>query len=281
MNITFKTDAKINLSLDITGRRADGYHLVNTVMQSVLLQDKITVEKSDTITVSTNVAGINNEDNIAYKAAVFFFQKAGISGGANIVIEKNIPMSAGLGGGSGNAAGVLIALNKIYGNILSYAELIETGKKIGADVPYFFYGGTAYATGIGDEIEKIEEMPECYIVIAKNGEKKSTKEMYDIIDNAENSVHPDTKNIINAVKHGDYNKLCGLVGNSFSSVWDFSKLSDIMYKCGADAVSLSGSGPSVFALFSNKGSALNCLGEFNKMNIEAYFTKPTKKSVHF
>ncbi|MBQ1183634.1 MAG: 4-(cytidine 5'-diphospho)-2-C-methyl-D-erythritol kinase, partial [Clostridia bacterium] len=164
-----KAFAKVNLSLDVTGKRADGYHTLCSVFQSVSLCDIVEIEKSDSISVKCSDTSLNGEDNLCNTAAVKFFQAAGILGGADIFIEKHIPLAAGLGGGSADAGAVLKGLNELYGNPLSEKKLLEIALSLGADVPFCMVGGTKLCEGIGEIMTELSPLPECYIVIAKKG----------------------------------------------------------------------------------------------------------------
>ena len=282
MKLNVTACAKINLTLDIVGVRNDGYHLLNMIMQSVSLADKITIENvtNGKIIVSSSLSTLGGEDDIAYKAANLFFKATNIDAGVNIHIEKHIPCAAGLGGGSADAAAVLLALNKIFDYPLTTKQLEEISLKLGADVPYFLYGGTISVTGIGDEFRKLDDMPQCYIVIAKNAKKPSTAEMYRQIDNGE-YTHPDNLSAERAIKNNDYALLCETVDNVFSRLWNCKDVVTIMNESGADAVSLSGSGPSYFALFSDKANAEKCVNTFTEKGIEAYLCQPTPKAIYF
>ncbi len=274
-------NAKINLTLDIVGVREDGYHILDMIMQSVTLADKVTVELNDSglITVESSNGTINGENNIAFNAAEFFLREADIDSGVNIYIEKNIPMSAGLGGGSADAAAVLLGLNKLLGEPLELPTLERLALRLGADVPYFLYGGTVRVGGIGEQMSALPPLPDCYIIIAKNADKGSTKEMYRLIDSAEEKIHCDNEKVISAIKDANLSAICDNLSNSFSAVWDYSDLTEIIKEFGALAVSLSGSGPSVFGIFDNEQSANNCLNALKIENIEAYLTLPYEKAI--
>ncbi len=281
MELTAKTNAKINLTLDILGTLDNGYHKVDMIMQSVSLFDKVKVKKinSGTKVISSDET-LGGEDDITYKAAQLFFEISGISGGAQIEIQKNIPLAAGLGGGSSNAAAVLLLLNKLYNEPLSQNKISELALKLGADVPFFLKGGTMRAEGIGEKLSKLPDMPECFIVIAKVGQKKSTKYMYSVIDNADVSAYrPDTSAAITALNEGSLLSLCKNVKNVFSAAWEDSPLKDILSVSNALAVGLSGSGPSYFAIYENESDAKKTLLSLKEKNITAFLTVPTKKGI--
>lgn len=248
--------AKINLSLDVLGKLENGYHEVEMVMQSLSLFDLIICDKQKYgIVLNSNCKFIPNDSrNIAYKAADLFFKKTGITGGAKILIHKNIPVSAGLAGGSGNAAAVLCALNLLYNANLSDSELCALGLELGADVPYCIMGGTKLAKGIGEEICELPKLKKMPVLLVKPTEGVSTAEIYNAIDTAENLVHPDTKAVISAIENGDTAALCENICNIMETVTagkmpEISKIKEKMLSLGAMASIMSGSGPTVFGIF--------------------------------
>lgn len=275
-----KAYAKINLTLDIIGKRDDGYHIINSVFQSVSLFDEVTVEKSETVTVLCDNTEICNSDNIAFKVAQKFFEYTGIFGGADIKIKKHIPLASGMGGGSADAAAVITALDKIYKTDLTTAQLCEIGLSVGADVPFCITGGTARVGGIGEKIVKISDMPDCGILIIKHGEKLSTADMYKKVDE-----YPQTKfftdDLITAVENSDLQGICDNVYNAFSKVCDNKTLIDDINKTSPLAVSLSGSGPTVFAIYSNSDDISRAESDLRKKGYNPIIAKPTKKGLEF
>ena len=247
-------NAKINFTLDIKGKRQDGYHLIDSVMQSVSLSDIVSVEKADEISVICGDDEISGEKNIAFKAAKEFFLYAEINGGARITIEKHIPKAAGLGGGSADAAAVIVALNNLYKTDLTDKQLMEIGLKVGADVPFCIAGGTMRATGIGEILEALPDFQNRHIVIVKNGEKLSTKEMYEKIDGGAN-LSPLTENFIECLLAGEFDKALKNTGNAFLSVCSIQNIKDLAKDFSPLCVGLSGSGPSVYTVFNDKASA--------------------------
>lgn len=278
--VYLKAYAKINLALSITGKREDGYHLIDTVMQNISLFDRITVKPHKTIVVKCDAGGIKNEDNIVFKAAKEFFDKTNIIGGAKIILKKNIPLSAGLGGGSADAAAVILALNKIYNTNLSVECLEEIALKLGADVPFFIEGGTKRAEGIGEILTNLKPLKKGYFVLAKVDEKPSTKEMYQKLDN-ENHKMPDMKGVVDSINDEDISRLASLMDNSFISVWSESKAKELLLKTNPICVSLSGSGPTWFAFFNDKKSAKKSVKALKDEKIECYFAKPKDFGVIF
>lgn len=275
-----KANAKINLTLDVIGKRADGYHLIDSVFQSVSLCDEIDVQKSNAITVRCTDNTICDRSNIAYKAAEKFFGYVGIDGGADIVIEKHIPLAAGLGGGSADAAAVIVALDKIYKTNLSQNSLCEIGLSVGADVPFCIMGGTTRVGGIGEEMTKLPDMPDCAILLIKHGTKQSTADMYKKIDNCP-QVERYTKTIVEAIENDDLKGVCQNVYNSFSAVCDNTKLEEDIKTTNPLAVSLSGSGPTMFAVYNNIADANKAKNALEQKNYTPIIATPSKFGIIF
>lgn len=267
-------NAKINFTLDIKGKREDGYHLIDSVMQSVSLYDTVNIEKSEEISVSCSDGEISGESNIAFKAAKEFFAFVKINGGAHIFIEKRIPKAAGLGGGSADAAAVIVGLDKIYKTELSAEKLCEIGLKVGADVPFCIMGGTVRATGIGEILNPLPNFLKGNIVIVKNGEKLSTKAMYEKIDNMEKIPSYTDKFIENHIK-GETEKALKNCGNAFETACKIDNIKNIALEFSPICISLSGSGPSVFAVFKEKENAVEFSKRLSKIGFEPYLTATT------
>ena len=257
-----KSYAKINLTLDVLGKLPNGYHEVRMIMQTVNLFDLIIVDKVQRgVRISTNCKYIpTNEKNIAYKAAMLFFEKSGLQGGTKILIRKNIPVSAGLAGGSGNAAAVLCALNILYGMPFSDAEIYELAENLGADVPYCITGGTCLAEGIGEKLTKLFPIPNFPVVLVKPDVSISTAEIYRRIDDEKDILHPDTDAALSAIESRDYEKLFGCMKNVMETVTEkicpqISTILKEMCALGAKAALMSGSGPTVYGIFGDNASA--------------------------
>ncbi len=280
--LKIKAAAKINLSLDIVGVREDGYHLLETIMQSVDLFDEISISlTNESISVISSNADLGDKNDIAYRAAELFLKEIGSDKGVEITINKNIPLSAGLGGGSADAAAVILGLNKLFGNPINTKKLTELALKIGADVPYFLYGGTVLVSGIGEICTPITSLPDCYIVLAKKEEKKSTKYMYSLIDNCKENIHIDTAAIVSAIENNDINTAAKMFGNSFSLAWDNTEIKEITRKFNPIALSLSGSGPTYFVVFRERDSADNCTKALIDNGYQAFTTQPVSKAIIF
>ena len=276
-----KTAAKINLALDVTGRLDNGYHLIESVFQTVGLFDEVTVELAGSdISISCELPESFeksdpipcDERNIAYKAAKLFFESVGLSSGCTIHIKKGIPSQAGMGGGSTDAAAVLYCLNRLTGEKLSDNELAAMGKKLGADVPFFFTGGTAYVGGIGEEITPLPDWSGRILVIAKGTEGVSTGEAYARIDALTEPVHPDTKGLVNAIKNAP-DTAFSFFGNLFEQAVQLSEVSALkldMLSMGALSSLMTGSGSAVFGLFSDRATAEICAG---MLRVKGYFAQ--------
>lgn len=281
-----KVAAKINLMLDILKRLENGYHSLFMIMQSVNLYDTVTVEKNNEnkIIIKCDTEGVPcNEKNIAYKCAKAFFDACNIKEqGITIEIEKNIPLAAGTAGGSADGAGVLYCLNKIYKTNLTTTELAEIGAKVGADIPFSLTGGTAIALNTGNVIAPVKDLPECYIVLCKPDQDVSTPEAYAQFDALSRVRHLDRVAMIEAVASGDYENICTYCGNVFEQAVEVPKrphIKGVMRKCGADACFMSGSGPTVFGLFSDKEKAEDCYNKLSKKYDSVYLCKPANKGV--
>lgn len=279
MKITVNAPAKINLFLDIIGKLDNGYHSLFMVMQTVGLYDTITVEKSENkgifLTCSEEKLPCD-EKNIAYKAAAAFCKKYSIEPNVKINIEKNIPFAAGLAGGSADAAAVIVALNKLYGTNLSEFELCKTGLLVGSDVPFCIKGGTCLSQNTGGILSPLEPLKDCYIVLAKPEAGVSTAEAYAAADNA-HLYKPNSMRMLDACEKGDFEGICKYAGNVFEQVIEVAErveFKEIMRKHGCSLCQMSGSGPTVFALFENKENAENCAEELKKICPNVFLTTP-------
>lgn len=250
-----KAPAKINLTLDVLYKRPDNYHEVEMIMTTVDLADRIGLEpRRDGLIkiISADRFVPDDERNFAYQAAKLLKDTYGIKEGVSIKIDKEIPIAAGLAGGSSDAAATLRGLNEMWNLNLSLDELAEHGSKIGSDVSFCVYGGTALATGRGEKIEELPAPPTCWIVLAKPKIGVSTADVYGGL-NLDGVEHPNTKRMIQAIKGKDYELLCQSLGNVLESVTfklhpEVVTIKEQMQRFGADAVLMSGSGPTVFGL---------------------------------
>lgn len=259
-SMNLKALAKINLGLDVLGRRENGYHDVRMVMQTIYLYDNITLKKIETpeIQLKTNLHFLPLDDkNIAYKAAKMLMDEFELEGGIQITLDKHIPVAAGLAGGSSNAAAVLVGMNRMYDLGLSEQELMGRGVKLGADVPYCIMRGTVLAEGIGEVLTPLAPLPKCYVLVAKPAISVSTKTVYEKLDSHEIEDHPDIDGILTGLEEGDLKKIASSMGNVLERVTidDYpiiEDIKDVMKENGALGAMMSGSGPTVFGIYDEK-----------------------------
>ncbi len=258
--ITENAYAKLNLALAVGGRADNGYHYVDSLMQTVSLYDTVSVEKGEGICLSCSDARLPTDGrNLAVKAANAFFAHTGILGGARIHIEKRIPEGAGLGGGSADGGAVLRALDKLYGTRLDSHTLCRIAAPLGADVPFCTLGGTARATGFGEALEVLEDRELCFVLLFGKV-SLSTPRMYAALDSGVN-CYPDTGELFEAWAADPVAALRRWGGNSFlplSAAEDASVKSNISRLCalGGAYACISGKGPTVFALFESEQAAM-------------------------
>ena len=272
--LTLKALAKINLGLDVLGRRDNGYHDVRMVMQTIYLYDNVTLTRIEEprIHVETNLSYLPvDENNIAYKAAKLLIDEFGIQEGVHIKLEKRIPVAAGMAGGSSNAAAVLVGMNRMFDLGLSQSELMERGVSLGADVPYCVMRGTALAEGIGEELSSLPPMPKCYILVAKPAISVSTKWVYETLDAKEIVEHPDIDGLLQGLKGQDLSKIASSMGNVLESVTIerypiIETIKDAMKEAGALNAMMSGSGPTVFGIFDNRKVAKEAWHKLRNMD---------------
>jgi len=255
VKLLVKAPAKINLSLDVLYKRPDGYHEVEMIMTTIDLADRIelTLLAEDKINiVSQNRFVPDDRRNLAYQAALLLKERFHIKQGVTIAIEKVIPVAAGLAGGSSDAAATLRGLNKLWNLGLTLDELANLGAEIGSDVSFCVYGGTALAKGRGEIITELPAPPTCWVILAKPFIGVSTAEVYRCLD-LKKVTHPDTNEMIKAIRANDYSMVCQNVGNVLEEVTlhlhpEVAQIKDQMKRFGADAVLMSGSGPTVFGI---------------------------------
>lgn len=258
--LTVKANAKINLTLNITGRLSNGYHSLKSIMQSISLHDTVTVEQTESSAIEVICGGgiPSGEQNIAYKAASVFFRFADISDtGVKITIDKHIPSEAGLGGGSADAAAVICCLNKLFGCNLPQKSLCEIGVSVGADVPFCIMGGTALCEGIGEVITPLATLSCKNVLIAKGRLGVSTKDAYAKIDSAEIEHTPWDKTDFVGIFES-WAKLCSNDFEDVSGDPEVELICSEMKNSGAAVAQMSGSGSAVFGLFSDNEKAESC-----------------------
>lgn len=283
-SLAVKSYAKINITLDVLGKRPDGYHNLKMIMQTVSLHDVITlVPKCSGITLACNLDFLpTDENNLACKAASRFFEESGVPGGVDIFISKRIPVAAGLAGGSGNAAAVLRGLNKIYGGVLSDERLHEIGLEIGSDVPYCLDGGTMLAEGRGEILTPLTPMKKTYFVLATPRMSVSTKKVFSKLNAETLTEHPDTTGAIRAIKDGDINGMAVRMYNVLETAFRhpvIQKLKSRMTDLGAVGTVMSGSGPTVIGVFKTEEAAKTAERYFRKTSVTAHAVYSVRKGV--
>ena len=263
--IEVQAPAKLNLALDVLGKRPDGYHEMKMVMQSVSLADRLTLtrEPEEGIRLRTNVGFLPVDSrNLAVAAALRLQEATGTDlGGLSIQIHKKVPVCAGMAGGSSDAAAVLRGLNALCGLGFSLEELARIGEKVGSDVPYCVLGGTALAEGRGEVITPLPPLPQCWVVLAKPGFPISTPELFARIDDKKLRCRPDTAGMVAALDAGDLPGVARRLYNVFEEVLPqrqqkrVSELKTLLLNGGAMGASMSGTGPTVFGLFAERDLA--------------------------
>lgn len=268
--------AKINIGLDVVGKREDGYHEVKMIMQSIRLFDRLTLtrKKDPGVRLVTNLKFLPTDDNnLIVKSAKMLMKEYDLEGGLTINLEKRIPVAAGLAGGSTDAASTMIAINQMYDLNLSNSQLMKRAVKIGADIPYCIMKGTALAEGIGEKLSTIPKLPNCTILIVKPKIHVSTREVYGNLVLDENTVHPDIDVMIEDMKNKNISSLCSHMGNILESVTiskypEINQIKEFMTEHGALGSLMSGSGPTVFGIYTDKEAAnaakTEALKEFDK-----------------
>ena len=270
--ITIKARAKINLGLDIIGKRSDGHHLLRMIMQSVGLHDTLSFEvtKEPRIHLTSDVETVpNDERNLVYKAIRLIRDRYGIEEGVLAHITKKIPVAAGLAGGSADAAAAVEAMDRLFTLKLSGRDKACIGLELGADVPFCLMGGTALAEGIGEELTVLPPLPECFILLVKPDCGISTKDAYAAFDRVERAEHPDIDGIAGALKERDIEAVCRRLGNVLEPVSkaahpEIEDIRQMMLATGASGAMMSGSGPTVFGIFRDKDRAAKALDVFKQ-----------------
>lgn len=285
--IRVRAHGKINLALDVLRKREDGYHEVRMIMQSVGLYDNIEIVnlgQSTTgkpeIEIETNLRYLpNNENNLAYKAALLLMEEFYISAHIRIKIKKMIPVAAGMAGGSADAAAVLKGVNKLFGLHLTNEELKKRGVTLGADIPYCIDGGTALSEGIGEILTPLSPMPQCIILLVKPPINVSTKLVYGKLDAANNEYHPDIDGMIEAIEAGNLLEMTNKMGNVLATVTEaeypiITEIKNKMIELGALGSMMSGSGPTVFGIFNDRNAAKAAYSFFKESDLgrQVYLT---------
>lgn len=271
-----KAPAKVNLCLNITGRREDGYHELETIMQTIDLYDYVTICPAESFSFICSDPALSN-DNLVVKAASTFYSAFNRPAGVSIKLEKNIPYGAGLGGGSSDAAATLTGLNRLYGEPFSRAELWRMARSLGADVPFFLVGGTALCTGIGDIVEPCPDFPLCNYVLVKPEVNLSTAQVYASIDIealqfrkrlSTIQISPSSQSVVKAILYND------LEPAALAMCPDLIRIRETLYARGAGGVLLSGSGSTMFGLFADKRSSEKAAEQLSMRQLDKWWVKP-------
>lgn len=261
--IHLKAYAKINLGLDVVRRRDDGYHEVKMIMQTVGIFDRVIIKVSDEpgVRMTTNVKYLpTDENNLVVKAAKLLMDEFHIEKGVDIYLEKFIPVAAGMAGGSSDCAATLVGINRLFSMGLRMKELMERGKRLGADVPYCVMRGTALSEGIGEILTPLKPAPDCFVLIAKPVISVSTKYVYENLVLDENTIHPDIDGMVEAINEGNLKGITDRMANVLETVTakeypQIEQIKNIMRENGAIEALMSGSGPTVFGIYDSKEKA--------------------------
>lgn len=285
--LKLKANAKINLSLDVQGKREDGYHLLSMVMQSIELADNITLKINETgeIQIYSNISYLpTGRKNIAYKAAEIFLEEIKSVDGVEIYIEKHIPMGGGMAGGSTDAAGVLVGLNKLYNKPLPVSKLLELGLSLGADVPFCILGGTRFVQGIGEKLEKLD-FANLTLLIIKPKKSISTKEAFGKLDLNNIQNRPDNIKLMEGIKENNKSKIYESMDNSLyqrglelvPEMQNIIEKLELGFKC--KKAMMTGSGSTVFGIFEDNESLQIAYKYFKFRYKNTFITKTAEKSI--
>ncbi len=267
-----KAYGKINLTLDVVGRRKDGYHLLDTVMQTISIWDELEIQHSRQpgVHLQCNKDSLPTDSkNTAFRAAKFFLEDRGLENeGVYIFIKKHLPSRSGMGGGSADAAAVLRGLNEMYGTGLSADKLMELGEKVGADVPFCVVGGAARCTGVGADVEPIEPMPQCWLVVCKPPAGMSTPRAYSLLDQYPLSSTQATPRMLEAMAAGNLKRIGKGLANRFDETIRMAPvraLKRAMMDAGALGSMMTGSGSSVYGIFETEQRAREAMEQLAGM----------------
>lgn len=290
-DIHLKAYAKINLGLDVVRKREDGYHEVRMIMQTIGIFDRVVINKSETpgIRMTTNTRFLpTDENNLVVRAAKMIMDEFNIDKGVDIYLEKFIPVAAGMAGGSSDCAATLVGMNILFSLGLRNRELMERGKKLGADVPYCILRGTALSEGIGEILTPLKSAPQCYVVVAKPTVSVSTKYVYENLVLDENTFHPDIDGMRKAIENKDLKGITDRMGNVLETVTvkqypQIERIKNVMKENGALNSLMSGSGPTVFGIFDDEEKAKKTLElmrndkEVRKSYLTGFYNRTDKR----
>ena len=286
MELQEKAYAKLNLSLDVVSRREDGFHELAMLMQTVSVCDELTIERSDSGCVRA-VCSLHfiptDERNLAVRAARCYLEAIGETGqGLLIRMDKHIPVGAGMGGGSSDAAAVLRGMNRLYGQRLSRRELEELASRVGSDVAFCVAGGTALARGRGEILTDLPDLPDCCFVIAKPDFSISTPELYKKLDSVPLRRHPDTAGLLQGIESGELREICRRMYNVFEDVPDrrmrtVGEIKGVLLDHGALSAMMTGTGSAVFGVFEDEAAAERARERLGKDYRFAALARPVKR----
>ena len=278
-----KAYAKINLGLDVIRKLPNGYHQVKMIMQAIDLWDELTLEKTaDGIVLTTDAGELpTDENNLIYKAAKLMRDTYSLREGVKIHLQKNIPIAAGMAGGSTDAAAAMMGMNRLFDLRIPHTELMRISVEIGADVPFCILGGTALAEGIGEQLTPLPPVPPCHILVAKPDISVSTKYVYEHLDSAGIQHHPDINGMITAIREGSLQGVLDRMENVLESVTVpaypiIESIKRKMLELGAAASLMSGSGPTVFGIFTEDAAAEYAFRQLNTEGLakQIFLTSP-------
>lgn len=281
MTVTVNAPAKLNLTLEVGAKRADGYHEMTSVMQAVDLCDRVTMTANDSGEITLSITGAAlpaDPSNTAYKAARVFLDHIGRAElGVHIDLEKHIPMQAGMAGGSADAAAVLVGMNQLTGASLSVETLCALGAKVGADVPFCVMGGAALASGIGTDLQAVTPLQDGRFVAVKPSVNVSTAEAYRATDSKTDLPHPDHEGMCRAMAAGDLVRVGALLENAFETALQLPEVAAVQAAMRGFAplgCLMTGSGSVVYALFANEAAAVRCADGLRAAYENVYICRP-------
>ena len=278
--VTVLAPAKLNLALDVVGLLPNGYHNLDMTMQAISLYERVILRRSSGLSLSLPGSPVAaNDSNTAIKAAVAFFRYTGLLAGVEITIEKNVPVRAGMAGGSADAAAVLVGLNALYGAKLSMSELCALGAKIGADVPFALMGGTCRVQGVGDVIKALPPVPDCWFTVVMPDYGVSTPEAFAAYDRVGSSTHPDCEAQEAAIRAEDLAGVCAAAGNALeecSGARDNEAIKTALQEQGAITALMTGSGAAVFGIFADEAAARAAAAAVQTRWPQVYVAQPDR-----
>ena len=283
-SVTVKAPAKLNLSLDVRGTLPNGYHDLDMVMQAVDLEERVLLRRSRGLCLSLPGSFVPaNDKNTAIKAALAFFRYTGLLAGVEIVVVKQVPVRAGMAGGSADAAAVLVGMNELYGAKLSMSELCAIGAGIGADVPFALMGGTGRVQGVGDFIKALPPCPDCWFVVVMPSVGVSTPEAFARYDTMGSPVHPDCEAQERAIRAEDLRGMCAAAGNALeycSGAVETPAICATLREHGAITAQMTGSGAAVFGVFDDEQAARKAVAALRTGYKEVYLCRPVRGGPH-